>query len=890
MTAMAPPRPRAVSVVPSIGSTAMSVSIGVPSPIALAVEQHRRLVLLALADDDDAVHRHGVEHDPHGVDRGPVGPVLVAPAHPAAGRQRGGLGGADELEGEVAVGALLGHGSGGYKTGPRWPGGAGPLAVGCWAMGLVSKQRVKRTTSDELGRSASPGSGTSTTPGARASLIDLDDWGTAARAALDERLHLLEAPHALGRRPCVVVPEPTWRGSSASSSRSRTSGSWPSTRGREQIAYDLAEWDDQDRGTSSAGLRRRPIAFGIDDDELVVHEIDEGAVDEPSTPSSSPTRDRAAARSTGGEARTEIMGELFVAADRLVHDPDDGDGRRPIADGAPPRPPPTPRRTGWTGPGGRARRPPATPFAPTARGGTPPSRGRRGRRRPPPPSATTCGPTCRRRARIPCRRDPGRAGGLPLPADRAHPAGGPRPHEPPGGPRARASAGSSSAASWPPTSTSSTRSCSTTCTGSRSSSRPAGASPSPACATASRPTASGSPAASTASSATGEDLEFDFEVKGAAAQHILAAVYAAGALPLGVRGPGRSAVVRLAMRWPGPLDQRFVAHLSGLDRGRTWSARASSDPVRWAIGVLGLDGDGAGPRPCRSGWSSSAASGSCSATPTPTTAPRPRAPPTGSPTSPRPAASCSRDERAKRANRVAAALPGTECRVLAVCIPKGAPVSPRTAKGAGGLLLFPGAGSPASHPACGPSRRPSPRSPPPRPTSPTARRGAGPPTARRSCWPPWSRRPALLAAARRRRPRPAACWAAGRWAGACARWPSPTACPPPAWSSSAIRCTRRGSRRSSASSTSPGSRCRACSCPGPRDRFGTPAEMEHHTAGDRRPRRARLDRGQGPRPQGRRRRPRGRGGQPMGGGAGTPRSSRGSSGLSSSSSRWAVSG
>ena len=30
---------------------------------ALAVEEHRRFVLLALADDDDAVHRHGVEHD-----------------------------------------------------------------------------------------------------------------------------------------------------------------------------------------------------------------------------------------------------------------------------------------------------------------------------------------------------------------------------------------------------------------------------------------------------------------------------------------------------------------------------------------------------------------------------------------------------------------------------------------------------------------------------------------------------------------------------------------------------------------------------------------------------------------------------------------------------------
>ena len=89
----------------------------------------------------------------------------------------------------------------------------------------------------------------------------------------------------------------------------------------------------------------------------------------------------------------------------------------------------------------------------------------------------------------------------------------------------------------------------------------------------------------------GEDLDFEFEVKGAAAQHILAAVYAAGALPPVARAKALS-VVRLAMRWAGPLDHVFVAHLSGLDRGRTWSARAFHDPVRWAVGILGLGGKG----------------------------------------------------------------------------------------------------------------------------------------------------------------------------------------------------------------------------------------------------------------------------------------------------------
>ncbi len=89
----------------------------------------------------------------------------------------------------------------------------------------------------------------------------------------------------------------------------------------------------------------------------------------------------------------------------------------------------------------------------------------------------------------------------------------------------------------------------------------------------------------------GEDLTFEFELKGAAAQHILAAVYAAGALPFAARGKALG-VLRRAMRWSGPLDRGFVAHLTGLDRSRHWSAHAFEDPVRWAIGVLGLAGAG----------------------------------------------------------------------------------------------------------------------------------------------------------------------------------------------------------------------------------------------------------------------------------------------------------
>ena len=85
----------------------------------------------------------------------------------------------------------------------------------------------------------------------------------------------------------------------------------------------------------------------------------------------------------------------------------------------------------------------------------------------------------------------------------------------------------------------------------------------------------------------GEDITFEFEDKGAAAQHILAAVYAAGQLPLTAR-PRVMDTIRKGMRWSGPLDGVFITHLSGLDRGRDWSTAAFRDPVRWAMGVLDL--------------------------------------------------------------------------------------------------------------------------------------------------------------------------------------------------------------------------------------------------------------------------------------------------------------
>jgi hypothetical protein len=85
----------------------------------------------------------------------------------------------------------------------------------------------------------------------------------------------------------------------------------------------------------------------------------------------------------------------------------------------------------------------------------------------------------------------------------------------------------------------------------------------------------------------GEELVFELDDKGAPAHHILAAVYAAGELPLGPRNRVMEAI-RKAMRWTGAIDGSLVAHLSGLARHHDWSIEAHRDPVGWALAVLDL--------------------------------------------------------------------------------------------------------------------------------------------------------------------------------------------------------------------------------------------------------------------------------------------------------------
>ena len=107
ITAIAPGRPSEVRVVPSIGSTAMSIAGAEPSPISSPLNSIGASSFSPSPITTTPSIATRVEDDAHRLDGGAVGRDLVAAAHPAAARERGGLGGPHELHREVAIRALL---------------------------------------------------------------------------------------------------------------------------------------------------------------------------------------------------------------------------------------------------------------------------------------------------------------------------------------------------------------------------------------------------------------------------------------------------------------------------------------------------------------------------------------------------------------------------------------------------------------------------------------------------------------------------------------------------------------------------------------------------------------------------------------------------------------
>jgi hypothetical protein len=95
----------------------------------------------------------------------------------------------------------------------------------------------------------------------------------------------------------------------------------------------------------------------------------------------------------------------------------------------------------------------------------------------------------------------------------------------------------------------------------------------------------------------GEVLEFDLDTdRGTPAQHVLCAVYAAGALGASSR-PSVMNTIRRGLLWRGEIDHTLASHLSGA--AAPASVTLLGDPVGWALGVLDLTFGGEPENPSR---------------------------------------------------------------------------------------------------------------------------------------------------------------------------------------------------------------------------------------------------------------------------------------------------
>lgn len=95
----------------------------------------------------------------------------------------------------------------------------------------------------------------------------------------------------------------------------------------EQLVYDIGDWDADRRAELDGLLETAAIPHAFDEDgDLVVLGADEERVDAIIDDVEFPDQLDPTGDEPGGLDAVETLGNLFVAADRLVHDPADSDG------------------------------------------------------------------------------------------------------------------------------------------------------------------------------------------------------------------------------------------------------------------------------------------------------------------------------------------------------------------------------------------------------------------------------------------------------------------------------------------------------------------------------------------------------------------------------------
>jgi hypothetical protein len=153
-------------------------------------------------------------------------------------------------------------------------------------------------------------------------VVDLGDWSEVARAAAEERLRESGVPH-------------WWVGTAVHGSVADAAAidevldevgdePEPLDPDEDQVAYDMEEWDDDRLATLGVRLDEAEIPFAWDGEELFVYAADEQRVDAlieaVEHPDELPADD---GEDQPDEVSADMLGDLFVSADRLQHDPKD---------------------------------------------------------------------------------------------------------------------------------------------------------------------------------------------------------------------------------------------------------------------------------------------------------------------------------------------------------------------------------------------------------------------------------------------------------------------------------------------------------------------------------------------------------------------------------------
>lgn len=198
---------------------------------------------------------------------------------------------------------------------------------------LLEPERPRRP--DELGGLADDGDVDEGLSGDSIS-YELGDWSQLERQAIAERLRAAGVPHGWESTKLVIAAVDEAAVDNVLDlveGEAAAAESEPLDPGRDQVAYDVEQLEDEQLDALADALRSAGIAFSWGDEELIVYAEDEEAVDGLFDRVEHPDELAAEEDATpAGTAGADLLGDVFVAADRLQHDGDDTDGAASLLD------------------------------------------------------------------------------------------------------------------------------------------------------------------------------------------------------------------------------------------------------------------------------------------------------------------------------------------------------------------------------------------------------------------------------------------------------------------------------------------------------------------------------------------------------------------------------